>query len=193
MEQHPENCKPKAEDKRESFRIIDSIAVILQKVEDTDFSSLHDSGMDDLEALTRSALQEGIPSSLLKILVHLYKKMDLIAQQIPVDILKVKTQPVNLSATGISIQTHQRFEVGDQVKIKLLLPTLPVREILVDGKVVRVAARGDGRYNLGLKFLEMDEEVREEIFHYSMKNQRKALLNLKQLRGENGTASGKGL
>lgn len=193
MEQHPENWKPKTEDKRESFRINDSIAVTLQKVVEPDFSSHQDSGMEALEALTRSALQEGIPPSLLKILIHLYKKLELIAQQIPVDILKVKTQPVNLSATGISIQTKQRFDVGDQVKIKILLPTLPVREILIDGQVVRVAARSDGMYHLGLKFLELDEEVREEIFHYSMKQQRKALLNLKQLRGKNGTISGKGL
>jgi len=187
MEPQPKYLKEPGENKREAFRIDDSLPIIIQKVEELDFPPFLDSGLEDLEELSQLALQEGgINPHLWKMLVSLHKKMDWVLERLPVDLMKVKTRPINLSATGMRVQVNKPYNLGEEVKVKILLPTLPVSEIIIVGMVIRVTALEAGHYELALEFQELDDEVREELIQYSLKQQRKALLAQKQQRGKNG-------
>jgi hypothetical protein len=174
------------EDKRKAFRVDDSLPIIIRKVEEFENSQLLDSSREDLEECSRSTLQEeGINPTLWKMLVNLHKKIDWVLERLPVDLLKVKTQPVNLSATGMRIQVNQKYDLEEVVRIKILLSALPNSEIVLVGKVIRVNPLEDGHYELAFEFQDLDDEVHEELFQYSLKQQRKALLAQRQQRGKN--------
>jgi hypothetical protein len=193
METQPGYLKETDEDRREAFRIDDSLPVIIRKIEDSESSQILESDQEDLKELSQLALQDGgINPTLWKMLVTLHKKMDRILERLPVDLLKVKTQPINLSATGMKIQVNKKFNLDEEVRIKILLPTLPISEIIIVGRVIRIKALEDGHYELGLEFQELDEEVREELIQYSLKQQRKALLAQRQKRGNNESPPEKG-
>jgi hypothetical protein len=185
MEPQPGYLQQLGDNKREAFRIDDSLPIIIQKVEDFESPPCFDSGQEDLEELSQMALQEGgINPCLWKMLVGLHIKMDRVLERLPVDLLKVKSRPINLSATGMRVQVNKTYNLGEEVKVKILLPTLPVSEIIIIGKVIRVKALEEGNYELALEFQELDDEVREELIQYSLKQQRKALLVQRQQRGK---------
>jgi len=179
-------------DKRESFRIDDSLPVLIHKLEDKDSSAPLDSALEDLKELSGQALPEdGINPYLWKMLVNLHRKLDLVLERLPVDLMKNQPQPVNLSSTGMRVRVKKKFNLEDEVKIKMLLPTVPVKEILFSGKVVRIKALEDGEYEVALHFHNLDDEVREEIIQYSLKQQRKIIMAQREKRGKDGSINRK--
>jgi hypothetical protein len=170
-------------DQRESFRIDDTLAVIICKIEDKEFPLTGEPFRDDLQDLSLVALQkENINPYLWKMLVNLNKKLDHVLERLPVDLIKTKAQPINLSSTGMKVKVNKNFEPEETVRIKMLLPTLPAKEMVITGKVVRVEASEDGEYEVALHFLDLDEEVRDELFHYTLNRQRKAITAQRQQR-----------
>jgi hypothetical protein len=177
---------PTEEDKRTAFRIDDSLPVIIRKVEDLEKVPVLESSQEDLEELSRLAPEEtGINPHLWKMLVLLNKKMDWVLENLPVDLLQVKAQPINLSATGMRLPVNKKYNLEEAVRIKIILPTLPVNEIVLEAKVVRVTPLENGWYELALEFQELEDEVREELIQYSLKQQRKILLSQREQRGKN--------
>jgi len=181
-------------DQRESFRIHDALPVIIRKIEDDEFSLSMEPVIEDLEELSPSAFQkENIYPYLWKMLVNLNKKLNWVLERLPIDLIKTKSQPINLSSTGMMIKVKNNFNLDERVRIKMLLPTLPVKEIVIDGKVVRVKASADGEYEVGLHFLDLEEEVKDEIIHYTLNQQRKAIVAKRQQRGKDELVDEKGL
>ena len=108
-----------------------------------------------------SALEkENISPYLWKMLVNLDRKLDRVLERIPVDLLKTKSQPVNLSSTGMKVKGKKEFRPRRTVRIKMLLPTLPVKEMVMTGKVVRIEALADGEYEVALHFHDLDDTVK---------------------------------
>jgi c-di-GMP-binding flagellar brake protein YcgR len=66
----------------------------------------------------------------------------------------------------------EKVEIGDVIEIKMLLPSYPPIGILTYGNVVRVNDAGNGQYEIALHFLDMEDEVRNEIIKYAVKRQR---------------------
>ncbi len=86
--------------------------------------------------------------------------------------------PVNISATGMRFDFHEEVKVGDIMELKMVLPTYPPVAILTYGEVVRVkeiTRDGERIYETAVKFMEMTEEVREEIIQYTLKRQREVI------------------
>src|SRR4030043_69809 len=102
---------------------------------------------------------------------------------LPVVIMRIKDQPVNLSSTGMKIKVKKDFNLDEKVRIKMLLSSLPVKEITIAGKIVRVTALAEGEYEVALHFQDLDEEVRNEIIQYTLNQQRKAILAQRQQKG----------
>ncbi len=150
--------------------------------------------MDDPEEINPLALEkENIPPRLWKMLVNLNRKLDQVLERIPVDLLKTKSQPINLSSTGMKVKVKKNFDLDEPVRIKMLLPTLPVKELVIAGKVVRVKALADGEYEVALHFHELDDTVRDEIIHYTLNQQRKTIAAQRQKRGHDESSKEKGL
>jgi hypothetical protein len=177
-------------DKRQAFRIEDSLSVIIRKVVDPEASPFQELDQEDLENLSPSDLPSGeMNPQIWKMLVNLNKKIDWIMEKLPVDLLHVKAQPINLSANGMRIQVLNRFQEEEEVRIKILLPTFPISELVIDAKVARVTPLEGGRYDLALAFKDLEEEVREELIQYSLKQQRKILLAQREQKGKNESQS----
>jgi Tfp pilus assembly protein PilZ len=177
--------KSSREEKRESFRINDTLAVIVGKIEeDTGFSE-SETRIDDRPEIASSVLEkENISPRLWKMLVNLNRKLDQVLEKIPVDLFHTKPQPVNLSSTGIKVKVKEKFGLDEPVWIKLLLPTLPVKELVVEGKVVWIETVRDGEYEVGLHFQDLDDTVKEEIIHYTLNQQRKVIAAQRPKRGQ---------
>ncbi|NOY65270.1 MAG: PilZ domain-containing protein, partial [Nitrospirae bacterium] len=125
--------------------------------------------IDTKEDTIMAMLQE-INQKLDYLINHLIIKQE----GIPVD----ECQEVNLSASGMRIEIEEEVDIGDIVEVKMVLPSFPPVAIQTFGEVVRVhKIERDGKvlYEVGLKFAEMTEEVREEIIQYTLKRQREII------------------
>jgi c-di-GMP-binding flagellar brake protein YcgR len=67
----------------------------------------------------------------------------------------------------------------------MLLPANPPVGILTHGKVVKMQETGNGEYDVGLSFVDIDEEVRDAIIQYTLKRQREIIRKQRQQRGTN--------
>jgi hypothetical protein len=161
-------------ERREAFRVDDSLPLIIRNIrEDLSPASL-ERVMDVPEDPSPSVLQkENISPYLWKMLTGLNQKLDYILDRLPVDILSAGSQPVNLSSTGMRVKVKKNLNLDQQVRIKMLLPTLPVKEIVLDGKVVRIETLAEGDHEVAFNFQEMNEEIKNAILHYTLNRQRK--------------------
>jgi hypothetical protein len=187
-----DTIKPARGEQRESFRINDTLTVIIRKIKNDENGYAPETLLDDPGEISPSILEkENIPPRLWKMLVHLNKKLDLVMAMIPVDLLSIKSQPINLSSSGMKVKMKKNFGLDEPVRIKMLLPTLPVKELVISGKVVRVEALPDGEYEVALHFQELDDTVRDEIIHYTLNQQRKTIAAQRQKRGYNESSKEK--
>lgn len=185
MPTKPDPSKSTREEKRESFRINDTLAVIVRKIEGVTGFSETETLADDPSEIDPSVLKnENISPVLWKMLVHINRKLDRVLEKIPEDLLSTKPQPINLSSTGMKVKVKRKFGLDEPVKIKLLLPTLPVKEVVIEGKVVWMETLTDGEYEVGLHFQELDDTVKDEIIHYTLNQQRKFIAAQRQKRGQ---------
>lgn len=85
-----------------------------------------------------------------------------------------KTQ-VNMSATGMRFRTRERFQAGDTLEVRMLLPAKPPLGVIVYGSVIRADDAGGGETEIALHFHEMSDELRNEIVQYSLMRQREII------------------
>jgi hypothetical protein len=171
------------EERRESFRIDDDLSVVLYKLDKPETFPDPEKGVSDRDDLL-TATQPVNMDSLWKLLVLLHKKLDWILERMPMDLLKIMTQPVNLSATGLRTKVKEKFEMNERVKIRMLLPTFPAKEVVLCGRVVRISPQQDGDHELALQFEDVTQEIQNEIVQHTLKQQRKTFLNQKEPKGE---------
>lgn len=84
----------------------------------------------------------------------------------------------NISASGISVVTSKPASKGQIIHVNINLCKLPPVCIDAYGEIVRVTCAHDKdipMFNLGIKFIDLDEKVREKIVAYVFSNQRKAI------------------
>jgi len=119
--------------------------------------------------------EDAIHPGLWNMLVDINTKLGMILERLDLHregFAQIENRRVNLSATGLKVITPEKAEVGDNIEIKMLLPTYPPVGILVFGRVVRVDKAENDEYELALHFDEMDEDIREEIIQYTLQRQR---------------------
>lgn len=126
---------------------------------------------------------ETINTDLWKMLVHMNNMLELIMERLYLSnegFTHAEAKPVNLSASGMRFTMDESVETGDIVEIKMLLPTYPPKGVLTYGNVVRVRDIGNGKCDVALQFLDMDEEVRNEIIKYTLNRQRDIMKKQRQ-------------
>lgn len=164
----------------------DSLPVIIRKIGEELSSGSLENDLEIPEDLSPAILaKENVSPYLWKILTGLNKKMDAILERLPEDILTARSRPVNLSPTGMRFRIKKNLHLDQRVRIKMLLPTLPVKEIILDGKVVRVDVLEDGNNEVALHFQELNEEVKNAILQYTLNRQRQDIITKKAKKNEN--------
>jgi len=82
--------------------------------------------------------------------------------------LNLKARPKNICTGGILFESPNYMEIGTKVQLQI-----PVSEqetpLTMIGTIVRVEALGEERWDIGISFLEVDKDSRNEISRYLSK------------------------
>ncbi|HXW68585.1 MAG TPA: PilZ domain-containing protein [Dissulfurispiraceae bacterium] len=81
---------------------------------------------------------------------------------------------VNISGGGLGFFSKDKYDAGDIIEAKLLLPMMPPVALFVYCEVVKVDHTAKG-YMTSTKFVAMNEEITDEIVKFVFKRQREIL------------------
>jgi hypothetical protein len=90
-------------------------------------------------------------------------------------------EPLNISGSGMSLVTKEAFNIGDILEIKVVIQIYPAKVLYLYGKVVRSdeTLNRSNTHTLGIYFLNMNEEVRNEIIMFDFKKHKEKLIEKK--------------
>lgn len=128
-----------------------------------------------------------VDPNLIEFLVHLEDKLDrvlkLLSKDEKCDQDLFIGKGVDIGAIGMRILCDKAVKPGQVLKIGLRIFRYPVISLEVFGEVLRVTPveenRGQ-RYEVAVKFLDLDEEYREWIIAYVFQMQRETIRNSKK-------------
>jgi len=101
---------------------------------------------------------------------------------------ELKDRPINLSVTGASFVSDERYRQGDPIALSLMLPAFPPTVLDLIGDVVWSRPTGDGRSNIGVHFYFRCDEEEDAIAKYVFKRNRE-MIRLQNKREEEQSAS----
>jgi c-di-GMP-binding flagellar brake protein YcgR len=81
---------------------------------------------------------------------------------------------INISGGGLSFPSPEPFTRGDVVEVMMVLASSASVALYVYGEVVAVDRRNDG-FEIGLKFVAMGDQIREEICRFVFERERQIL------------------
>jgi c-di-GMP-binding flagellar brake protein YcgR len=171
-------------DRREFFRIDDVIAVIIRKVQGDirikKSKVISEFGLDmsNLRTYTVDVPDETISPVLWKMLVDISAKLGLILDRLTLEsegLMKAEETEVNISAAGVRLKVKEEYLQGDYLEVKMMLPSSPPMGIVVYGQASSVIQLPGGLYDLSIHFMDVEEDVKDEIIQYTLKRQREAL------------------
>ena len=166
---------------RESFRVDDVISMVVRKVSENEQLNVSrlipffDAGVVDAESPDRD-----VNPKLWQMIVNIHAMLGMVLERLDLDtagFLRSEKKHVNMSANGLRFRTRDRYEVGDELEIKMLLPARPPFGILVYGSIIRADDVGGGEYEIALQFIDLSDDLREEIIQYSLMRQREIIRN----------------
>lgn len=164
---------------REYFRVDDVLAISFRKIKDEpDLKKSKIISGFSMEPSDLALPDETIHPGLWKLLVNINRKLGLILDRMNIEnagLTHAEERVVNLSAAGIRFTGREKFEHGDTLEVKLLLPTYPQIGVIVYGKVTRAFDLGNGEYDIAVDFGDLPEEVKDEIVQYTLNRQREII------------------
>lgn len=86
----------------------------------------------------------------------------------------ISQRMVNISGGGLSFDSAEKYKPGDILEMKLMLPISPVYTLYVFGEVVDIRQKGD-HYHTAVKYITIDDEIRDHIVKFVFKTQRDML------------------
>jgi c-di-GMP-binding flagellar brake protein YcgR len=166
-------------ERRNYFRIDDVMPVIVNPAGGDECRQvakvLSVSEIPHISNLSNEALEGIINQRLCNMLTEIRAKLDFLINHFILEkegLLTAEKKMVNISASGIRFTIDKSVKVGEIMEIKLLLPTYPPVAVLAYGEVKRVKPLNEKTYEIALQYINMGEEVREEIIRYTLSHQR---------------------
>lgn len=122
---------------------------------------------------------EGHDLSLHRRLVDLDHKLNLIILHLSLQnkgqTIIPELREVNISASGLRFDAEKELAIGDIIKSRLILPTYPFMYLTLLSEVVRINKLENGKYETGVRFLDLSNKVRDKIVSYLFKRQRETI------------------
>jgi len=162
-------------ERREYFRVKDVLQVAVKKL--PPFSVLPSSRVVGYPVSIASDVvvaPETVDPFIVRQFQAIHQKLDAILEYLCLDKLgfvDMEYQEVDLSAGGIRFSSPEKFEEGDIVEIKLVLPTAPPFYIICYGVVKRCTNCAE-KSELAVEFTNMSEDIRSIIMKYVLQRQR---------------------
>ncbi|MEO5355826.1 MAG: PilZ domain-containing protein [Nitrospirae bacterium YQR-1] len=171
-------------EKRDYFRVDDTFPVVITSIAGNPYEKkskiLSEYGLElsDMRSYMVDVPDENISPVLWKMLVDINMKVGLILDRLFLDhegLMKAPERAVNISGSGIRLRLDKKFELHDNVAVKMLLPSSPPIGLSAMGVVVLSQVVEDGRFDTAISFTNIEEGVRDEIIQYTLKRQREVL------------------
>lgn len=113
---------------------------------------------------------------------ELNRKMDLLIHMMLAEdfkaLMMTKPQDVNISASGLRFISESPAEVMDVIELGMILPMVPLLFIRLAAQVIRVKTLGhcdQERYAVVARFIEMDQDSKDDLIHYLFRRQREMI------------------
>ncbi|MEJ5300389.1 MAG: PilZ domain-containing protein [Thermodesulforhabdaceae bacterium] len=167
MEEKPE--------RREYFRVKDVLQVALKKL--PPFSVLPTSRMVGYPLSVTSDFSvpsETVDPFIIRQFQAIHQKLDAILEYLCLEKLgfvEMEYKEVDFSAGGMRVATLDKFEEGDILEVKLVLPTAPPIYLICYG-VVKRCTECDEKREVAVEFTNMSEDIRSIIVKYVLQRQR---------------------
>lgn len=165
--------------KRDYFRVCDVLPLVVRKVSGE--RSLRKSriiagyGSGPSEPAQQD---ETVSPQVWRMLVDISAKLDALMEKQYLEsagLTHAENIAVSISASGIKFTLHEPAAVGDIMEIKMSLPLYPPVGVISFGEVVRATPIDQHSCEVALKFINMDDDVRDEIIQYTLKRQREII------------------
>ena len=91
---------------------------------------------------------------------------------------RISQKKINISGGGLSFDSPDKYDIGDMLEIKMILPITLSSTFYVYGEVVDVREREDF-FQTAVKFMTIDDDIREHIVQFVFKAQRDMLRHKK--------------
>jgi hypothetical protein len=100
-------------------------------------------------------------------------KLDMLLLSHQENFSEMNFKPLNISASGMRFTSRQSFEVGDLLEIKIVLHASPHKVLYLVAAVIRVeqVSFRINSYNIAVKFLELGDEIKNELLKYDFSRQ----------------------
>jgi len=176
-------------ERRQYFRINDTIPLEYEAI--SSGRSQEPDILDPLKELLATEEEninvKKVGLALVNLLQAINQKLDHIIKNLgrPTSPLNIPPlQEVNISAGGVNFKCDQEFKKGELLKINIGLPPYPYTMLSVLGEVVRTERIEEGGkvyYKTATKFLNVDDETREDLMRYVYSVQRRFIKEKKAL------------
>lgn len=120
---------------------------------------------------------------------HLYQwlstinaKLDMLLQVHNDEFCTMSFRPLNISASGMKFVSRDRYELGDQLEIKIVLHVNPHKIMYLVAEVIRVEQVSFrlNSYNIAVKFIDLTDEIKRELLEYDFRKQKEVLSKRKR-------------
>jgi len=91
----------------------------------------------------------------------------------------LQDRPVNMSVTGASFVSEERYRKGDPIAVTLMLPMFPPTVLDLIGEVAWARPEGSGKSLIGVQFFYRCKEEEDAISQYVFKRDRE-MIRIKQ-------------
>ncbi len=108
----------------------------------------------------------------LDLLIHMYISDDF------KDLMGSTPQAVNISASGLRFICDDELNEGDLLDVGFILPMVPLLFMRVVAEVIRVkpvTSYGSDRYAIATRFVDLDNDAKDDIVRYLFRRQREIL------------------
>ena len=157
----------------------EDIETLISSKEETDLSPLSFSLRPFMDGEGKEEEIGNIDPFILNALIDINLKLNLILSTMSSgekkNILTRMPVEVNLSEGGIGFITTEEVCDGDLLEVEMILPVFPIAVIKAIGKAVRVTPLQQGGNNIGVQYINIQDEDRDKIVHYLFKKQREWL------------------
>ena len=84
-------------------------------------------------------------------------------------------QKVNLSEKGIRFSSKIPFKLGDLVEIKTVIDIYQPLGFYLYGEVVRCEKKGENLYEIGVKFINLPNDIKEKLSYFILYKERELI------------------
>jgi hypothetical protein len=165
--------------RRDYFRVCDVLPLVVRKVsgdrslKKSRLVAGYGSGPSE-----PAVPDETISPQVWRMLVDISAKLDALMEKQYLEsagLTHAENIPVSISASGIKFILHEPAGVGDIIEVKMSLPLYPPVGVITFGEVVRATPIDQHSSEVAVKFINMDDDVRDEIIQYTLKRQREII------------------